>query len=311
MIKADAYGHGAAVLAAASENLVDGFAVAEIGEAAELVAAGITKPIHILASSEPATAQISARANNIVPSVCDLREIRILKQYASGIIKNVNLKINTGMNRLGVAPDEVVKAATQIRRAGFKINGVFSHLYNAADEYSANRQLRIFQSCTAFLSKDIKRHIAASSCMGLSKNFYLDAVRPGLALYSSVLKVRAPILKIFRVKKGGHISYGDYSAPRDMLIAAIRAGYADGVRRKPFPNQEDRFVSVNGVLCPIVGQVCMDILLADVTKAQISYAACAYVLGEGITAQMLADACGTNVYEILTSFKGRIERKYI
>ena len=152
----------------------------------------------------------------------------------------------------------------------------------------------------------------------LPQEFYKDAIRPGLAVYgygsgivSPILSIYAPIIKIAFVRQGEHISYGDYTAPRDMLVASIRAGYADGIRRKADPNADNRFVSVNGVLCPIVGQVCMDITMVDVSKVKICYRDKVFVLGNGISANDIALAENTNVYEVLTSFKGRVNRRYI
>ena len=316
VIKADAYGHGAEGIAAAAEPFADELAVADIFEAAQLKK--ITKPVLILGPLADAAELVKNRGlwrQNFIPTVCDLRDIRILEALCPPV-KSVNLKINTGMNRLGVRPKEVCAAAAQIERAGYRLHSVFSHLHNAADTPSAQAQLNCFKACTASLPPQVMRHIAASACMVLPQEFCLDAVRPGLALYGyggalePVMKVHAPILKIFAVQKGEHISYGEYTAPRDMLLAVIGAGYADGIRRKQNAAAENRFVSINGALCPFVGQVCMDSLMADATYSGVRYGDRAYLLGNGVSGEKLAEACQTNIYEILTAFKGRVKRRY-
>jgi len=313
VVKADAYGHGAATLATSSQNIVDEFAVADFKEALELVDAGVKKPVNILSPIE-ATARPNW-SDNMVATVCSLRDIDVLRRNKIKT-KCVNIELNTGMNRLGLEKQELGCAFIGLSNLGIKVKSIFSHLYNALDLSSANEQLKKFKLATQPLRQNICYHLAASSCMHLPKEFYLDAVRPGIGLYgyadgtTPILKIYAGILKIFTVKKGDAISYGDYKAPRDMLVAAVRAGYADGIKRKIDPSSEERFMSVVGKLCPIIGQVCMDITMVDVSKVRICYNDRVYVLGNGVTADMLACDTNTNVYEVLTAFKGRVERRY-
>jgi len=254
----------------------------------------------------------------MVPTICCLRDIEQLRRLKP-INRYVNLEINTGMNRLGVSPSEVRLAYERILLADFKLYSVFSHLYNALDKNSSLKQLKIFHSSTKILPGNIPKHIAATASVNLPKKFYLDSIRPGLGLYGygagdltkPIMRVTAPIIKIFHVKKGEHISYGNVLADKDMLVASIRAGYADGIKRKQDPNSNDRFVSVNGILCPIVGQVCMDITMVDITKSKASYSTPVYIMGEGLTAEDIAKPLLTNSYEVLSSFKGRVVREYI
>jgi len=321
VVKADAYGHGAARIAQTAEKFADELAVADMREAAELLEAGVKSPVNILgplAQNQGAaeeTRRILKGFPNIYPTVCDLEDIKAIGRIPCAR-RAVNLKINTGMNRLGVKPSEVLTAARRIEDAGGSLKSVFSHLYNAADSKDAVSQLKRFRSCTEFLSVGVARHLAASSCMALPEAFRFDMVRPGLALYGygggtePVLQIRAAVIKMLRIQKGEHLSYGEYLAPRDMVVAALGAGYADGLRRKSNPASEDRVVSVNGALCPVVGQICMDITLIDVTKAAVKRGDYAYVIGGGAQAGALAAAYQTNVYEILTGFKGRIKRNY-
>ena len=313
VVKADAYGHGAAALSQYGQNYVEEFAVADIREALELQRSGIVKPINILSPVE--SLESFKDLTNIVPTLCSLRDINTLKRQKNKPLR-VNVEINTGMNRLGIAYNEVPCMQERLHAAGLQLKSVFSHLYNAADYEAAKKQRAIFESATQQLPKEVKRHIAASACMHLPENFFLDAVRPGIGLYGyaldtqPIVTIHASILKIFNVAKGETISYGSYIAPRNMLVAAVRAGYADGIRRKSDPEAENRFMQVGDVLCPIVGQVCMDITMIDVTQARVNYAQPVYVLSSRLRAEALADAELTNVYEVLTSFKGRVERRY-
>ena len=345
VVKADAYGHGAIAMAKSAEKFADELAVADMREAGELVEAGVRLPINVLGSTvdgsssrwpmagglfredeiisvyEPRTPNPEPRSI-IIPTVCDIADIKTLQSLTSTpypIIPNtVNLKINTGMNRLGVRPGEVKEAVRRIKSAGFTLKSVFSHLYNATDEKEAKIQLDLFKESAAFLSPHVTRHLAASSAMALPGCFCFDMVRPGLALYGygnygtePVMKVRATILKIFRVQKGEHVSYGDYTAPRDMTVAVLGTGYADGLRRKTNPNLEDRLVSVHNVLCPTVGQTCMDLTMVDVSGIPAKRGDYAYLIGKGASGEALAAACNTNMYEILTGFKGRVTRNYV
>jgi len=313
VVKADAYAHGAAALAINSQSVVDEFAVADFKEALELVSAGISKPVNILS---PIEAVFSPNwQDNMVATVCSLRDIDVIRRSKIAT-KEVNIELNTGMNRLGLEQQELAVAIKNLANAGIRVKSIFSHLYNAPNLLNSQQQLQKFETAISPKRQNICYHLAASSCMHLPKEFYFDAVRPGIGLYgyaegtTPILKIYAGILKIFAVKKGEAISYGDYKAPRDMIIAAVRAGYADGIKRKIDPNSENRFMSIGGKLCPIIGQVCMDITMIDVSKVKVNYSDKVFVLGNGITADMLACDTNTNVYEVLTAFKGRVERKY-
>ena len=316
VVKADAYGHGAAALSKYSQDFVDAFAVADIIEANELAESGIVKPIHIL-SPISCSADKNLFLDNFIPTICSLRDIECIKKLKKPLSYGVALELNTGMNRLGLNQNELPIAITRLKQFNIKVQSIFSHLYNASNLNDCQKQLNKFSSFTKDVPPQIPLHIAASSCTNLPNTFYFDAVRLGIGLYgyandtTPILKIHSDILKIFAVKKGENISYGEYTAPRDMLIAAVRAGYADGIKRKIEPETENRFMSINGKLCPIIGQVCMDITMIDVTNANVSYIDPVYILGEGVTANMLACDQITNVYEILTNFKGRVRREYV
>ena len=314
VVKADAYGHGAVRVAHALSGVADEFAVATYDEAHELVKAGINEPINVLECVDcdffDKKAQQTAFMSGIVPTICGFDEIDCLV----GKTKRVNVKLNTGMNRLGISADKLDLLIARIKDGGIAVHSIFSHLYNASDEGQAETQYRIFEAATKKYAPQIRRHLCASSAPELDPKYRFDMIRSGIALYGysaltkPAMSVHTSILQITNVKQGEHISYGDYIAPRDMKVAAIRVGYADGYRRI---NGKERYVSINGVRCPVVGQVCMDITLVDVSTAVLHGRDRVYLLGGGISGEELACSCDTIVYEILTSFKGRIKRNYV
>ncbi len=315
VVKADAYGHGIAEVGRALNEKADEFAVATLEEAYTLFESGVTKPINVLGCCDadifkdfPSNFGITS---DIIPTVCNISEIDFVKNRFS----RVNVKLNTGMNRLGVSVNGLDPFISELMRRGIAVKSIFTHFYKGDDWSACEDQFALFDAATAKYAKlGIERHCCASSCLDLSGKFHLDMVRCGIAMYGyspitePVMSVHTNILQVAEVKKGEHISYGDYVAPRDMRIAAIRAGYADGYRRI---SGKERFVGINGKLCPVVGQICMDITLADVTNVSLKGDDRVYLLGGGISGEMLASSYGTIVYEVLTSFKGRIKRNYI
>lgn len=328
VVKADAYSHGALMVAKACENDADEFAVATLKEAAELVVGGITKPINILGTlggldyEYDSTAILldfmrkNSTVCDIMPVICCENDIfNPLFKHLN--LKKVNIKVDTGMNRLGVHSGELFNIYSRCIDNGLVVSGVFSHLYNAYDESISDVQLSILNESSAFLPNNIKRHIAASSCTFLPKKFGLDMVRTGIAAYGysplskPIMKVKSSIINVKSVARGKAISYGDFTASNAMRIALIRGGYADGIARKADISSSDRFVSINGKRCPIVGQVCMDMTMIDVTDVKFKNSDEVYFLDGAVNAYDIAAATNTSEYEVLTSFKGRVVKQYI
>ena len=121
------------------------------------------------------------------------------------------------------------------------------------------------------------------------------------------MKVRAKIVGLAYVSRGEHIGYGDYVLDRDALIATIRCGYADGLRR----TDKQLYFKVRGVKCPIVGMPCMDLCMVDVSGLSCRVGEFAYLISEKSDAEYLAKCYGTIIYEVLTGFNGRAERIYL
>lgn len=326
VVKADAYGHGAVEVANILKSEVDEFAVANFDEAIELLAGGISKPINILGGAitidygqnMPKLRDIINKTysmSHIIPTICDKADIEIIKNCNVGF-KYVNVKINTGMNRLGIDCDEFTSVCNSIIASGLKVKSVFSHFYDTDNLSKVTEQKELFDDVASKVEKKVDTHIGASNILELGSDYNCDMIRLGLSVYGysrvtkPILSVYSHIVKIFNVSKGDNVSYGNYVAKKDMRLAVVFGGYADGIRRKEREQDEGRYVAINGILCDIVGQVCMDMVMVDITNANINFDDKAYFLGGGVTAESLAREYKTNIYETLTSFKGRIRKKY-
>lgn len=300
VVKADAYGHGQAVVEAMAA--ADGFAVATYAEALRLKR--ITdKPVLILGPAENAPVPAGA-----VPSVGSFAEADLLAR--NGWRGRVHIKVDTGMRRLGCRPESARLLADRIAAAGMRPDGVFTHFHCAEDAGIAARQFALFDDATRGLG--LQRHCCASNGLFLPEAFRLNMTRPGLALYGygaeglmPAMRVTGEVTALHFVKRGEYIGYGRIAAPRDMTAATIRGGYADGFRRGSLR----RTVQIRGKACPVVGQVCMDMFFADVTDILCHVGDEVVVLGDG---EALARAYGTIVYEVLTGFgQARGQRRYV
>ena len=312
VVKANAYGHGMCV-ATFLQPYVDGFCVATFGEAEMLVGYAVYKPIIVL--SEVSDGCQILPHENVVYSVGS--------ESSAAIIRQVNpkapfyIKVNSGMNRLGCDMEELPKIMNYVRHNNLNCLGASTHFFNSDSKECAEHQFKRFQTAIAEY-KDLipKTHCCASNALVLPENYHGDIIRVGLALYGygshksllPVMSVYAPIVKIRNVKKGEHIGYGSYKTDRDCRIAVVQIGYGDGYRRII---EGSRCVSVNGTRCAVVGQVCMDFCMADISNASAEVGDSECVIGEEMPAVELAEEYGTIVYEVLTSLGERVERRYV
>ncbi|MCI8488083.1 MAG: alanine racemase [Clostridia bacterium] len=306
VVKADAYGHGTGALAALTE--ADEFAVSSVGEALEI--SEITdKPINVLSSPDK-TVSAEYRAN-VFPSVSDIADLEFTAARGA---KAVNIKADTGMSRYGSPLErlgDLLKAADKL---GVKIKSAFSHVYHISE---AERQFERFMTGIQPLKDYIpQKHILASNFAVLPEYMHLDMVRPGIALYGYGHESVKPIAKalcgvtlVRKVSESDNIGYGVFKSGRVRKIAVLGAGYADGVRR--VIGKSPRYVSINGNMCPLIGQVCMDAAMADVSGLDVKAGDTAYVLCAEYNADSIATACGTISYEVLTGFGKRVKRYYV
>ena len=332
VVKADAYGHGAARVGRHLQGLgVERLAVAYVEEGVALRAAGVTVPIVVLAGFGPGQARL-LREHNLVPVVSTPRTLEWTLEAARGsrVPLPVHVKVDTGMSRLGFAPARFDQAVSRLAESGHvEVEGVMTHLASAdEDEAVTRRQLDLFDECVTRLAKRGLQprlvHAANSAGLAFLRSTHTLA-RPGLLLYGvrprplcpavsvrPVMTVSAGIAMVKDVPEGTAVSYGGrWVAPRPSRIATVPIGYADGVPRTDAMRDKGQML-VRGRRSPVVGTVCMDLTMLDVTgRPEVTEGDEATLFGDDPTAWDVADRAGTNVWETLTSVGARVPRVYV
>ena len=338
MVKAFAYGSGSVEVSRALQQsgMADYLAVAVADEGEELRRAGITLPIITMNPEEAALQQIFA--NNLEPNIYSFPclEMVIHAAEAQGLENYpVHIKIDSGMHRLGFYPEEVPSLTERLNnQRAVRVQSVFSHLA-AADEPQWDRftrqQIGTFRAAAAALEKGIGyrviKHILNSAGIERFADSQMDMVRLGIGLYGfcvadvidpaqadlhlkNVCTLKTTILSIKTVREGETVGYGRRTLlTSDRRIAVIPIGYADGFDRRL--SNYGGFVLVRGRRCPVVGNVCMDQAMIDITDTDAHEGDYVTVFGEGLPIQEFADRLGTIPYEILTSVSRRVQRQYI
>ena len=329
MVKAFAYGAGSVEVSKAlqASGLVDYLAVAVADEGVELRRAGITLPIIIM---DPEVAAMDLiLENNLEPNVYSHQSLKtvIAAAQAKGL-ENVpiHVKIDSGMHRLGFYKEDM---PWLIERLGstkaVRVASVFSHLAGSDepqfDAFTLS-QIHYFDACAeelkAGLQYPIIKHICNSAGIERFSDYQFDMCRLGIGLYGfsfagaklrNVCTLETTILSVKTVKAGETIGYGRHTTLKeDRVIAVIPIGYADGFDRR-FSNYGGE-VWVRGKRCPVVGNVCMDQAMIDVTGADARPGDIVEVFGEHMPLEELANKLGTITYEILTSVSRRVQRVY-
>lgn len=338
VVKADAYGHGAPHVAATLADAgADFFGVSNLDEAVQLRLSGITCPILIFAYTPPEHAPTLA-ALNITQAVPDSRYADQLEKAAAtaGVTVRVHIKLDTGMSRIGFfCQDDRVTPIDELARVcslpHLEAEGIFTH-FAAADEQRGDeisrRQFHHFMATLdALKARDITfalRHCCNSAAALRFPEMHLDMVRAGIVLYGALpsaemtgcVALQAPmvlktvITQLKHVPVGTAISYGHtFTCNRKTRLATLPIGYADGLCRLASNSFK---VAVNGHLAPIVGRVCMDQCMIDVTDIpNISEGATVTVFGaDGVTVDDYAACCRTIAYESLCGIGKRVPRVY-
>ena len=332
VVKADAYGHGAARVGRHLEGLgAERLAVAYLEEAVALRAAGVRVAIVVLAGFGQGQAKL-LREHALTPVVSTPRMLEWILEAARGSRPPlpVHLKVDTGMTRLGFTSAQFEEAAARLAESrDVEVEGVMTHLASADEEESVTaRQLDLFDECVARLAKRGIRpplvHAANSAGLAFVRPTHTLA-RPGLLLYGvrprplgpeisvrPVMTVSADIALLKDVPAGTAVSYGGrWVAPRPSRIATVPLGYADGVPRTDRMREDGRML-VRGRRTPVVGTVCMDLTMLDVTdRPEVAEGEEAVLFGDDPTAWDVADRAGTNGWEVLTSVGSRVPRVYV
>ena len=329
MVKAFAYGAGSVEVSKAlqTSGLVDYLAVAVADEGVELRKAGITLPIIIM---DPEVAALDLiLENNLQPNIYSFAVLEDIISAAEskgleGI--SVHIKIDSGMHRLGFYMEDIPALITRLQgQKAVRVASVFSHLAGSDEaQFDAftHEQAQYFEDCASRLIASLPYqpllHICNTAGIERFPEFHYDMCRLGIGLYGlsfdnailrNVCTLKTTILSIKTVPAGGTIGYGRHTTltePRQ--IAVIPIGYADGFDRR-FSNYGGE-VLIRGKRCPVVGNVCMDQAMVDVTDTDAQVGDFAIVFGDQLPLQELADKLQTIPYEILTSISRRVQRLY-
>lgn len=330
VVKAGAYGHGAVPVSLRLEKEgCDFFAVSSIEEALELRQGGIKSDILILGNILPC--RISDAVDNDISLACasydfakHISESRLSKKA------RVHIKLNTGMNRIGFGVchsagyGELEKAVTLLNNCGMaEIEGVFSHFANAEDDKAfSEKQWGYFNNAHDFI-KNLGvspriLHICNSAGTCNYPSMHLDAVRLGIQLYGceadenyiKSMDFCTRIVEIHTLKAGDGVSYGlDFIADGEKRIAVIGAGYADGIFR--CLSNGKGYVLVRGKKCPIIGRVCMDMTMIDISGViDAEVGDVVTIWGKDLPTEVQAKNAGTISYELMCSVAPRVHRIY-
>ena len=338
-VKADAYGHGAVPVAKRLEALgADYLAVACLEEGIELRRAGVTLPILILGRTDPLWVGqlLQYRLSQTVSDEDTALALSRAAEQAGGVI-TVHAKADTGMTRLGLLCGEgelEETAAAMIRMhalPGLEWEGIFTHFSDAdgSEEYTMLQFTRFLDLLDRLEQAGIKfplRHCAASAAMVNYPCTHLDMVRPGIALYGHypareceglveeglqpVMTLKTRVAEVKHVPAGTAVSYGrTHILQRDSRLAVLSIGYGDGLSRRCSNALK---VWLAGGLAPILGRICMDLCMADVTDLpQVRPGDEVEVYGPHAPIEAAADLADTIQYELLCDVSKRIPRIYL
>jgi len=337
VVKANAYGHGAvAVARAALEAAASRLAVVRTLEGVQLRRAGIEAPILLMGYTLPAEAETIVRWR-LTPTVNTWEQAQALSAaaMARGLRLPVHIKADTGMGRFGLLPEEVVDfAQALVQLPGLQLEGFYTHfsVADVADKSYTRRQFSIYRQLLARLEEASisipLRHVCNSAATLDLPEMTLDGVRCGIALYGlrpseevepaiplrPVMSLKSRVARVRTLPAGSSISYGrTYTTTRPTRVALVPVGYGDGYHRL-LSNRGA--VLIRGQRVPIVGRVCMDQFVVDVSKVPETQQDDEVVLigrqGEAeITAEEVARWAETINYEVTTSILPRVTRVYL
>lgn len=339
VVKANCYGHGViGIIPTLLENGVSRFAVAMISEALEIRDNKITTPVMILGFT-PLYLGEELINNNIEQTVYDLDYARELSKIALTLNKKakIHIAIDTGMGRIGFLPNEKsIDNITEIcSLEGIEVIGIFTHFSTSDEkdkEYSHEQFTKMLSVMDTLKKRGIDiplKHVANSGAIIDLPDTYLDAVRAGIILYGyypsdeidknnlalkPALTLKATITNVKTLEKDMYVSYGrTFKTSNETIVATIPVGYADGYLRKFAENGK---VIIKGEFAPIIGRICMDQFMIDVTNIpDVKIGDEVILLGEknGLkyNADDMAKKLDTINYEVTCMLKSRLPRVYI
>lgn len=337
VVKADGYGHGDVAVAKAVYSKVCMYAVATLDEAVNLRENGIDKPILILGFVNVDEYETLLR-NEVTATVFDYETAAELDEVAGRLGKKAlcHIKVDTGMRRIGLEPDKSgVEIVKNIKKLGnLDVKGIFTHFATSdeADKSKSERQLHKFNSFVDMLKNEGITfqyvHCANSAAVIDMPDTYKDMVRLGIAMYGMypstevdmervqlkpALKLMSHVTYVKEVPEGEEVSYGGtFVTKRPSVIATVSVGYGDGY---PRALSSKGYVLINGKKAPIIGRVCMDQMMVDVTDIEgVGRDSLVTLIGrdgdEEIKVEEIAALAGTFNYEFVCNLNKRIPRNY-
>jgi alanine racemase len=320
VLKADAYGHGALACAQALQAS-DAFAVVMSDEAFTLRAADVIQPLLIFQGPRSVDEVLKAAELDCTLVIHSDHQLNYLSTAALLIKKQLKVwvKIDTGMGRLGFAPETLNKVVLRLNAFSWvSLQGCLSHMPCAddVDDLSNEQQISLFKSSAKGL--ELPLSLANSAAVLAWPNSHLNWIRPGIMLYGAnplwpkappvnlepVMTVTAPVISIRQRHKGDYIGYGKtYCCEKTMQTACVAIGYGDGFPRHISPGTQ---VLIRGELCDIVGRVSMDSITIDVSSlSSVCIGDAVTLWGKGVPIERLAKSAETISYELLCQIKGK------
>lgn len=315
VVKADSYGHNGDRVV---KSIIDGgcnyLAVSSLDEALE-IRKHFAIPILCLGIINPKYIDICEK-NNIDITITNIDYLRQIKDYKV----NIHIKIDTGMNRLGVKDiEEFNLIVDELKRSNLKLKGIYTHIYSADNEKSTMKQIDNFK----YITKDIDLndidmvHIAQSDTLiNYPKIDFCNGCRLGIVMYGlnnnnlnlkNTISLCSEVIEIKKLKQGEVVSYGGkYKAIIDELIGIISIGYADGVNRK----LTDSYVYINNKQYQIIGSICMDMLIVKIDES-VKLNDKVYIYRDIEHIKTLSNYLNTIPYELICNISKRVPRKYV
>jgi len=333
IVKADAYGHGAVeVVRTLKEEGVTRFGVAILEEALELRREFPDIALMIIGPTLSKYSETLVK-EEIIPEIFQIEQAEALSTAALKLNKTgrLHIKVDTGMGRTGFCENALEDIQKISKLPGLYLEGIYTHLATAdsADLSYANQQLKIFDDlyeklCAAGIKIPL-RHVANSAAIMQIPESHYELCRPGIILYGllpmdhvgqeagfePIMSLKARISQLKTIEKGGSVGYGrTFIADRPTKVATLPIGYGDGLRRSLSNGAE---VLLKGKKARIIGKICMDQTMVDVTEIEgIQEGDEAVLLGKDgdlfISADQIAERCGTISYEILCGISKRVPR---
>ena len=329
VVKADGYGHGMVQTArGAIQAGAEALAVATAEEGAILREAGFSVPVLVLGACGPEELAMGVR-HGLTMTVCTPEAVYAAWRAARDGEALVHLKLDTGMNRIGAKSEDEVRAVLRAldECPQVKLTGAYTHFADADgdDMTFTRRQLERFKALTALLPEGIERHCLNTAAIHRLPEAAFDMVRAGISMYGyppvetdlplkPCMRWTARVTHVKEIAPGDTVSYGrTFTADRPITVATVACGYGDGYHRAASGKAE---VIIRGRRVPVIGRICMDQMMADVTGVPEVQPGDEAVLmgesgGERITAEDIAAWAGTISYEVLLAATGRVPRVWL